>query len=108
MIYNWLHDNFGWAGLLSATIAFGLAFCATVVQGSYCYYFVWYRAKYVPDYRESAYELRQARLWSLHNIVGNALLILPVQLMIVWGWSRLYLDVDAYGWPYLLVSLIGA
>ena len=108
MIYGWIYDNFGWFGLFGATVLFGFTFYAIFVQFSYYYYFVRQRSRYVPDYQESAHELRQARLWSIRNIVGNTLLILPVQLLIVFGWSKLYVDVAEYGLPYLLASSIGA
>jgi hypothetical protein len=65
-------------------------------------------ARYVPDYRPSRTELRQARLWSIINIVGNSLLVFPVQLSIVLGWFRLYVGVTDHGWTYLMLSSIGA
>jgi lathosterol oxidase len=108
MIYHWLYDQFGWLGLPGASMLFGFVFWAVFVHLSYQYYFVRHRDRYVPDYRESPDELRQARRWSFLNILGNALLLLPIQLLIVFNWSRLYLDVDDYGWPYLVMSSIGA
>jgi lathosterol oxidase len=108
MIYGWIYDNLGWAGISGVTLLSGLTFYAIVVQFSYYYYFVRHRGRYVPDYRESPDEIRQARLWTIRNLVGNTLLVLPIQLLIVFGWSKLYIDVGTYGWPYLLVSSIGA
>jgi Delta7-sterol 5-desaturase len=108
MIYSWLNGNFGWFGLFGATILFGFTFYAIFVNLSYYWYFVRQRAHYVPDYRESSHELQQARLWSIRNIIGNTLLVLPVQLLIVFGWSRLYPNVAEHGYSYLLASLIGA
>jgi Delta7-sterol 5-desaturase len=108
MIYSWLYERFGWLGLPAASALFGFAFWAVFVHLSYYYYFVRHRSRYVPDYREVVDELREARRWSFVNILGNALLLLPIQLLIVFNWSRLYLDVDQYGWPYLILSLIGA
>jgi lathosterol oxidase len=108
MIYGWIYDNLGWAGISGVTLLSGLTFYAIVVQFSYYYYFVRHRGRYVPDYRESPDEMRQARLWTIRNLVGNTLLVLPIQLLIVFGWSKLYIDVGTYGWPYLLVSSIGA
>ena len=89
MVYSWLFGNFGWFGLFRATILFGFTFYAIFVNLSYYWYFVRGRAHYVPDYRESSHELQQARLWSSRNTVGNTLLVLPVQLLIVFGWWRL-------------------
>src|SRR5580698_5226915 len=108
MIYSWLYDHFGWLGLPGASLLFGFTFWAVFVHFSYYYFFVRHRDRYVPDYRKSTAELREARQWSFLNILGNALLILPIQLLIVFNWSRLYLDIDQYGWPYLVLSLIGA
>ena len=63
MIYGWAYDNFGWVGLSVLTLLSGLALYGIVVQFSYYYYFVRHRDRYVPDYRESPRELRQARVW---------------------------------------------
>ena len=61
----------------------------------------------VPDYRESAHEIRQAWRRSAYNIAGNTLPILPVQILIVSGQSRLY-DIHQYGIAYLAASAVGA
>jgi Delta7-sterol 5-desaturase len=108
MIYHWFYEHFGWLGLPAASVLFGFSFWGVFVHLSYHYYFVRHRNRYVPDYRESADQLRDARQWSLLNILGNTLLLLPIQLLIVSNWSRLYLDVDEFGWPYLAISSIGA
>jgi Delta7-sterol 5-desaturase len=108
MIYSWIYGNFGWFGLPVATVLFGFAFYAIFVNLSYYYYFVRQRNRYVPDYRESAHELRQARLWSIRNIVGNTLLVFPIQLLIVFGWSKLYFDATEHSWSYMIASWIGA
>ena len=108
MIYSWLYERLGSVGMFGATLLFGLTFYFVFVQFSYYYYFVRHRSRYVPDYRTSAEEIRQARLWSVRNIIGNAVLIYPIQLLIVFGWSRLYFGLDDRGWFYLVACFVGA
>jgi Delta7-sterol 5-desaturase len=108
MVYRWCYDHFGWFGLPGASLLFGFAFWAIFVHLSYYYYFVRHRDRYVPDYRASVDQLREAARWSILNIVGNAALLLPIQLFIVFDWSRLYLNLGDYGWPYLVASSLGA
>jgi lathosterol oxidase len=108
MFYGWLYDRFGWIGLPGASLVFGLTIWAVFVQLSYYYYFVRHRDQYVPDYQESADLLRKARNWSLVNILGNTLFLLPIQLLIVFKWSRLYVDIGEHSRIYLIISAVGA
>src|SRR5262249_12700335 len=108
MIYQWLHSHYGLAGLLIATTAFGLLLYFAAASLSYFIYFVHGRERFVPGYRFDRRRIRLAILWSIYGLVGNAVLVLPVQLMIVHGYFPLYDEIDACGWLYLLVSCIGA
>ena len=42
------------------------------------------------------------------SVAGNAAFVLPVQLLIVFGNSRIYYDIEPRGWGYLIVSFLGA
>jgi lathosterol oxidase len=108
MIYQWLHSHYGWAGLLIATSAFGLALYFLVASLSYFVYFVRGRDRFVPAYREDLRKIRRAILWSVYGLLGNAVLLLPVQLLILRGYFPLYYDIETHGWLYLAVSCIGA
>jgi lathosterol oxidase len=108
MIYVWLQDQLGWAGLVAATAGFGFLFYALVAGASYHYFFRRHRERYVPDYQPKPRWLKRACTLSAWNILGNTLLILPVQVLIVTGHSRLYTDVAERGVPYLLLSALGA
>ena len=65
MIYSWIYDQLGWAGVAALTLALGLFFYFVLVQLSYYYYFVRHRARLMPDCQPSDHELREARLWSV-------------------------------------------
>ena len=108
MIYTWLYQQWGWFGLLGTTALFGLAFYWLLVRSSYHYYFVRHRQKYVPDYEESIDELKSAKFWSLTNIVVTAFLVLPIQLLIVFNWSKLSVSVADYSWRDFVLSALGA
>jgi len=89
-------------------LTFGVLVYAVFVALSYHYFFVRHRVEYVPDYRPSRVELATACKWSICGVLGNALLLLPIQLMIAHGWSRLYVGLAERGWPVLLLSSLGA
>lgn len=108
MIYQWLHSHYGWAGLLIATGAFGLILYALVASLSYFVVFVRGHDRFVPGHRHDPQKIRRAILWSVYGTLGNAVLVLPVQLLIVHGYFPLYDDIATHGWLYLVVSLIGA
>ena len=108
MLYNWIYAYSGPAGIAGATLAFGFLFYFLFVQLSYQYYFVRNRDRYVPDYQMSPDELKDARRWSIKNILGNTLFVFPIQLLIVFGWSQLYVGLGDRGWLYLFVSAAGA
>jgi lathosterol oxidase len=108
MIYQWLHSHYGWAGLLIATSVFGLVLYFLVASLSYFVYFVRGRDRFVPAYRPNHRRIRRAVLWSVYGLCGNAVLVLPVQLLIVHGYLPLYDNIASYGWVYLIVSCVGA
>ena len=108
MIYQWLHSHYGWAGLLIATSAFGLLLYSVAASLSYFVYFVRGRDRFMPAYHEHPSEIRRAILWSVYGLLGNALLVLPVQLLIVHGYFALYYDINIHGRTFLIVSIIGA
>jgi Delta7-sterol 5-desaturase len=106
MLYHSIDAAYGWPGLLGFSLVFGLGLYAAVATLAYAYYFRLGRARFMPDYRPDRAELLHAIRWSIYGIVGNALLLLPIQLLVVHGYSRLYADVGAYGWAYLPLSLV--
>lgn len=108
MIYHWVHNAYGAPGLFVMTLGFGLVLYAVLAGGSYLAFFVWGRRRFVPDYRPDPAEIRKSLQWSFYSLAGNAVFFLPVQLLIVFGNSRVYYGIEPYGWPYLIVSLIGA
>jgi len=107
-MYDWIYDRFGSIGLLTATLSFGFCFYFVFVRLSYSYYFIQNRNRYVPDYQENPEELRDAKLWSARNIIGNTLFVFPIQLLIVFGYSKLYYGLGEHGWVYLIASTVGA
>ena len=108
MIYHWVYDVFGAPGLFGMTVIFGLVFVALLAGSSYLIFFVWHRRRFAPDYRPDTAENKGAVLWSCYSVAGNAVFVLPVQLLIVFGNSRIYYEIEDYGWGYLIASFLGA
>lgn len=106
MIYQSIYEGWGWPGLLAFSLVFGLGIYAAVAAFAYGYYFRRHRARFVPDYRPDRAQLGDAIRWSIYGIVGNALLLLPIQVLVARGYSRVYADVSAHGWLYLPFSLV--
>jgi Delta7-sterol 5-desaturase len=108
MLYGLIYGQYGWPGLVAFSLSFAFLLYGTVASVFYLYYFRRHRAYFLPSYRPDRAELRHALRWSIYGILGNALLLLPIQLLIVHGYSRLYHQPGALGWVYLAVSLAGA
>lgn len=108
MIYQWLYAHYGWIGLLIATGTFGFVLYALVASLSYFTYFIHGRDRFVPGYRPDYRAIRLAVLWSACGTMGNALLVLPVQLLIVHGYFPLYWEIGDGGWSYVIISCVGA
>ncbi|MEY9706414.1 sterol desaturase family protein [Bradyrhizobium diazoefficiens] len=108
MIYQGLHSHYGWTGLLVATALFGHLLYFTAASLSYYVYFVLGRDRFLPAYREDRKKIRGAILWSVYGLVGNAVLVLPVQLLIVHGYFPLYHAIGEHGVAYLIISCVSA
>src|SRR6266700_1708617 len=105
MLYQVIDAEYGWPSLLVFSLIFGLGLYAAVASLAYAYYFCRGRARFMPDYRLNRAELLHAIRWSVYGIVGNALLLLPIQPLVAHGYSRVYADFGDYGWAYLPLSL---
>ncbi len=108
MIYHWIHEAYGPLGLFGVTVVFGFLLYAMLASASYGLFFVWGRRHFVPDYRPDPAEMRRSIAWSCYSVVGNAVFVLPVQLLIVFGNGRVYYDIASHGWTYLVFSFLGA
>lgn len=73
---------------------------------SYLFFFVWARKRFHPDYKPNAKRDRKARKWGTISIIGNAVLMVPIHLLLANGWGQLYWDVDDYGWGWLAISAL--
>ena len=107
MLYTIIYGQYGWLGLIGVSLAFGFLLYASMAGLFYFYYFQLHRAWFLPSYRPDPTELRHAIRWSIYGTVGNAFLLLPIQLLVVHGYSRVYYDVAEQGWAYLPLSLAG-
>jgi len=71
---------------------------------SYLIFFVWKKDRFHPGHEHDPKETRRAIKWSLLSISGNALLMMPVELGVAAGWSKLYFDPLAHGWGWLVAQ----
>ena len=105
MLYHTIYDAFGPAGLLGLTITFGCLLYGILGSASYYVFFVRWRRRFVPAYHCDQAQFRNSIRLTALNVLGSSLLILPVQLLIVFGNTRVYFGIKPYGWPYLIFSL---
>jgi Delta7-sterol 5-desaturase len=68
-------------------------------------FFVLRRERHHPGYRPDPDGLRRSVLWSLYSVSGKALLMLPIEVLILSGASEVYFSVAEHGWPYLFGSI---
>lgn len=84
----------------------GYSFYLLLAGLNYLYFFVWKRARYTPDYVPDWKENRRAMRLALVSLAGNAVLTAPIHVAIATGHSKVYYDVDDYGWPHLLLTIV--
>lgn len=106
MLFHSIYEQYGVTGLYLALMSFGVLLYVALAGTSYLLFFVWKRARYHPQYHADREELLRSAKWAMYSIAGNAALMVPVELLIIHGSSKIYFSVDAYGWPYLLASAI--
>ncbi|MBX7079687.1 MAG: sterol desaturase family protein [Nannocystaceae bacterium] len=69
-------------------------------------FFRWGRERFHPTAADDPARDRRARRWGTASILGNAALAVPLHWLLSHGVGRLYWDVDEYGWPWLLTSIV--
>jgi len=106
VLFHWIESNFGVLGLFAFMALFGLVLYTVLSGLSYLVFFVWKRDRFVPGYRPDRAELARSVRWAAFSVTGNAALMAPIELAIVYGESRIYLDVSEHGWGYLGLSVI--
>lgn len=106
MFFKQIEQLYGAPGMAIFMLISGLLLYFGLSGFSYLYTFVWNRGRFVPDYRPDRNEIRSALFWSMMSVLGNVVLMLPLQLLAVRGHSRLYYDVSDHSWAYLGLTLI--
>jgi lathosterol oxidase len=84
----------------------GYGFYFLLASLNYLYFFVWRRKRYTPDYTPNWHENRRAMRLAMASMAGNALLTAPIHVAIATGHSRIYYDVDDYGWTHLVLTIV--
>jgi Delta7-sterol 5-desaturase len=84
----------------------GYGFYLVLASLNYLYFFVWRKERYTPDYTPDWQENRRAMRLALLSMGGNALLTAPIHVAIASGYSRVYYDVDDYGWGHLVLTVV--
>ena len=93
--------------VIFATLALGgLAFYFALSAASYLYFFYIRRDRYHPGFKPNKPENRRAMWWSFASVAGNALLMTPIHLLVAFGHSKVYWDVDDHGWGWLIISFL--
>lgn len=104
MTFNWLHQHYGLAGLFGVMLGSGFGLYFLLASASYLYFFVCQRERYHPSYKPERAMLLRSVKWAFYSAAGNAALMVPVELLIIHGQSRIYLDRSDHSWAYLLLS----
>ena len=101
---HWIQNRFGTLGLGLFLFLSGMVLYFVLSGLSYFYFFVVKRQKYVPDFVPKRTEFWNSIKWAMFSLAGNAVLTTPIEVLIIKGSSRIYFDLDAYPWWWLLVS----
>jgi lathosterol oxidase len=84
----------------------GLVIYFVLSGASYLLFFVVGKRYFHPTYQPDPKANRGAIKWGVLGTLGNALLMMPFQLLVANGYSRIYWDVDEHGWPWLIFSFV--
>jgi lathosterol oxidase len=82
----------------------GLLFYFLVSGLSYGLFFVWGRDRFHPNYVPDPAANREAMKWGAIGVLGNAVLMLPFQILMAAGYSQVYYDVSDHGWAWFAAS----
>jgi lathosterol oxidase len=105
VLLNEIYQVSGMVGVFLALSGFGMVLYLVLAGLSYGLFFVRWRQRYHPAYQANRRDLLRSVRWSLYSITGNALLMLPIEWLILRGQSRIYEDVALFGWVYLSLSV---
>lgn len=83
----------------------GYTFYLVMAIVSYLVFFRWKRRRFNPDYVPDWAENKKALKLAFFSIMGNAVVTAPIHVLIATGYSRVYFDVDDYGWGWLLLTI---
>lgn len=106
MILEPIRAYLGWPGVYLALVAFGMISYALLSGGSYLYFFVWRRDKYVPDHRTDPKEIWTSVKWAFYSVAGNAVLMMPFEIAMSKGHSKLYWGLGEHGYAYLAFTIL--
>lgn len=106
MIFEPIRAVLGWPGVYLALVTFGMLSYFVLSGGSYLWFFVLRRDKYVPDYKPDPKEIRASIKWAFYSIAGNAVLMMPLEVAMSRGYTKLYTRFDQYGYAYLLLTVV--
>lgn len=106
MFFKQIEQLYGVPGMALFMLLSGLFLYFGLSGMSYLYTFVLRRDRFVPDYRPDRAELRRAIFWSMMSVLGNVVLMLPLQLLTLRSANKIYYDVNDHGWPYLFLTIL--
>jgi lathosterol oxidase len=94
------------AALLLFLVFGGLTIYFVLSGASYLLFFVLGHERFHPTYQADPRANRSAMKLGALGTLGNALLMLPFQLLIANGYGRIYWDVAEHGWAWLALSFV--
>lgn len=106
MILVDIYRQYGCLGLYLAMVVSGALLFFSLAGVSYLVVFRWLRARFVPDYQPNREELGKSVYYALYSLLGNGLLMLPIEIGILTGRSKVYFNVAEYGWGYMALSAV--
>jgi lathosterol oxidase len=102
-IEAWSQDPFLLMILLTAS---GFSYYLVLATAAYLTFFVWGRERFVPDFEPDWSEQRSAILWGFIGIFGNVIFMMPLHMLAMSGWSKIYWDVSEHGVLWVVGSTL--
>ena len=106
MLLESINTRYGLPGMYIYILSASLLAYFIMSGLSYLYFFIIKREKYHPEYEGKRSVILRSMKWAFISAAGNSALVIPVELLIINGNSRVYFNVSDNGWGYLIFSAL--
>lgn len=106
MLFEWINNRYGIFGLYLFLLGSGLTLYFILSSISYLYFFYFKRNQYHPQYQYDKKEILKSIKWAFFSAAGNSAFVVIIEVLIIYGNSKIYYDFNDYSWSYTVFSIL--